>query len=126
MTSRSDLSAALDAYRELREPGAVGNLSHAALVSRYYDIVTPFYEYAWGTSFHFSPRRPGERLATAHRRHEEGVGRLLGLRSGMRVADVGCGVGGPLLAIAGATGASITGLNNNAHQETSDQAHPWA
>ena len=121
MTSRSDLSAALDAYRELREPGAVtggaaGGRSHAALVSRYYDIVTPFYEYAWGTSFHFSPRQPGERLATAHRRHEEGIGRLLGLRSGMRVADVGCGVGGPLRAIAAATGASITGLNNNAHQ----------
>ena len=120
MASRSDLSAALDDYRELRNPrassAADGARSHSALVSRYYDIVTPFYEYAWGTSFHFSPRRPGERLAAAHRRHEEGVGRLLGLRSGMRVADVGCGVGGPMATIAAATGGSVTGLNNNAHQ----------
>ena len=120
MASRSDLSTALDDYRELQSPrassGAGGVRSHSVLVSRYYDIVTPFYEYAWGTSFHFSPRRPGERLADAHRRHEEGVGRLLGLRSRMRVADVGCGVGGPLGTIARATGASITGLNNNAHQ----------
>ena len=120
MVSRSDLSAALDDYRELRNPEASSSgeraRSHSALVSRYYDIVTPFYEYAWGTSFHFSPRRPGERLADAHRRHEEGVARLLGLRPGMRVADVGCGVGGPLATIAGVSGASITGLNNNAHQ----------
>ena len=121
MTRRSDLSTALDAYRALRAPGAgtggaAGGPSHTALVSRFYDVVTPFYEYAWGTSFHFSPRQPGERLAAAHRRHEERVGQLLRLRPGMRVADVGCGVGGPLLAIARATGASITGLNYNAHQ----------
>lgn len=120
MAGRSDLSAALDDYRELRNPKDApsrgGARSHSALVSRYYDIVTPFYEYAWGNSFHFSPRRPGERLADAHRRHEEGVARLLDLRPGMRVADVGCGVGGPMAAIAGVSGASVTGLNNNAHQ----------
>ena len=121
MAGRNDLAAALGEYRELWSPrassdGADGARSHPALVSRFYDFVTPFYEYAWGTSFHFSPRRPGERLAAAQRRHEEGVGRLLGLRSGMRVADIGCGVGGPLATIARATGASITGLNNNAYQ----------
>ena len=119
--NRNDLAAALGEYRELWSPrasseGADGAHSHSALVSRFYDFVTPFYEYAWGTSFHFSPRRPGERLAEAQRRHEEGVGRLLGLRSGMRVADIGCGIGGPLATIARATGASITGLNNNAYQ----------
>ena len=121
MAGRDDLAAALGEYRELWSPhasagGADGTRSHSALVSRFYDFVTPFYEYAWGTSFHFSPRRPRERLAEAQRRHEEGVGRLLGLRSGMRVADIGCGVGGPLVTIAKATGASITGLNNNAYQ----------
>ncbi len=125
MASRSDLAAALNDYRALRNPTQGGsealestarNPTHAQLVSRYYDVVTPFYEYGWGTSFHFSPRRPGERLATAHRRHEEGIGRLLDLQPGTRVADVGCGVGGPLATIARATGAHITGLNNNAHQ----------
>ena len=120
MASRSDLSAALDDYRGLRNP-SVGSSrdnarSHSALVSRYYDIVTPFYEYAWGNSFHFSPRRAGERLADAHRRHEEGVARLLDLRPGMRVVDVGCGVGGPLVTIARASGATVTGLNINARQ----------
>ena len=121
MASRTDLSSALEDYRDLQNPGASSSRadsvrSHSTLVSRYYDVVTPFYEYAWGTSFHFSPRHTGERLAQALRRHEEGVGRLLDLRPGMRVADIGCGIGGPLATIARATGARITGLNNNAHQ----------
>lgn len=120
MAGRSHLSAALDDYRALRKPEAPasrpGARSHSVLVSRYYDVVTPFYEYGWGDSFHFSPRRPGERLPDAHRRHEEGIARLLELRSGMRVADLGCGVGGPMATIAEATGASITGLNNSAYQ----------
>ena len=34
----------------------------------------------------------------------------------MEVADIGCGVGGPLITIARATGARITGINFNAHQ----------
>ena len=119
MADRNDLSAALDEYRELWSPRADGvgvARSHPALVSRFYDFVTPFYEYAWGTSFHFSPRHAGERLAEAQHRHEKGIGRLLDLRPGMRVADVGCGVGGPLATIARATGSSITGINNNAYQ----------
>ena len=95
VADRNALATALGQYRELWQPraspdGADGDRSHTALVSRFYDVVTPFYEYAWGTSFHFSPRHPGERLTQAQRRHEEGVGRLLGLRSGMRVADIGC------------------------------------
>ena len=121
MASRTDLSSALEDYRELQRPvasssGAETVRSQSVLVSRYYDVVTPFYEYAWGTSFHFSPRHTGERLAKAQRRHEEDMGSLLDLRPGMQVADIGCGVGGPLVTIARATGASITGLNNNAHQ----------
>ena len=34
----------------------------------------------------------------------------------MEVADVGCGVGGPMVTIARATGANITGINFNAYQ----------
>ena len=86
------------------------------LVSRFYDVVTRFYEIGWGSTFHFSPRRPGENLRVSQRRHDEGIGELLRLRPGMRVADVGCGVGGPLVTIAEATGASITGINFNTRQ----------
>ena len=86
------------------------------LVSRYYDVVTQFYEYAWGSSFHFSPRTRGESLKASQRRQELVVGELLRLGPGMRVADVGCGVAGPLVTIGKATGASIVGLNYNAYQ----------
>jgi sterol 24-C-methyltransferase len=40
----------------------------------------------------------------------------VGIKKGMKVLDVGCGVGGPAREIAHFTGAHITGLNNNAYQ----------
>jgi sterol 24-C-methyltransferase len=119
--SGGDMRDALDDYYEMKSleggqdaPGKVE--AQPNLVSRYYDVVTQFYEYAWGQSFHFSPRRPGENLLASQKRQEEGVGQILNLKPGMRVADIGCGVGGPLVTIGKATGASITGLNFNAHQ----------
>ena len=103
-----DINESADADRKVAE--------QPSIVSRYYDVVTSFYEYAWGSSFHFSPRRQGEGLKTSQERHERGVGDLLNLKPGMRVADVGCGIGGPLVTIGKATGASIVGLNFNKYQ----------
>lgn len=40
----------------------------------------------------------------------------MGLRPGMRVLDVGCGVGGPAREIARFSDVHITGLNNNEFQ----------
>lgn len=119
MPHRSRPCAAPDDYRALRAPGSTGPglvRSQSTLASRYYDAVTPFYEYAWGTSFHFAPRRPGERLPASLRRQEEHIARTLRLRPGMQVGDVGCGIGGPMVTIARASGANITGLNVNARQ----------
>lgn len=79
-------------------------------------MVRRFYEYGWGQSFHFAPRRSGGGLHAAQRRQEVGVAELLDLGPGTKVADTGWGVGGPLINIAKATGASITGLNFNAYQ----------
>jgi sterol 24-C-methyltransferase len=41
---------------------------------------------------------------------------MMGLREGMRVLDVGCGVGGPAREIAKFAGVNIVGLNNNDYQ----------
>lgn len=41
---------------------------------------------------------------------------MMGLRDGMKVLDVGCGVGGPAREIAKFSGANIIGLNNNDYQ----------
>lgn len=117
----SMLREALDDYYKIKALGdshddAARIAEQPRLVSRYYDIVTRFYLFAWGTSFHFSPRRPGESLIASQRRQEQGIAQILRLEPGMRVADLGCGVGGPMVAIAEATGANITGINYNAYQ----------
>ena len=86
------------------------------LVNQYYDLVTDFNEYGWGPSFHFAPRAPNESFAASLARHEHYLAHRLALRPGMRVADLGCGVGGPLREIARFSGATIVGVNNNAYQ----------
>ena len=82
----------------------------------YYDLVTDFFEYGWGRSFHFAPRVPGESFKASIARHEHYLAHVLGLGPGMVVADIGCGIGGPLLEIARFSGAGIVGVNSNAHQ----------
>ena len=82
----------------------------------YYDLVTDFFEYGWGRSFHFALRTPGESFKASLARHELFLAAKLGLNSRMLIADIGCGVGGPLLEIARYSGARIVGVNSNAYQ----------
>lgn len=97
--------------------GAVARkANHKDLVDTYYDLATDFYEYGWGRSFHFAPRAPQESFRASIVRHQHFIAHMLGLRPGMRVADLGCGVGGPLREIARFSGAKILGVNINAYQ----------
>lgn len=89
---------------------------YTKLVNHYYDLVTDFYEFGWGQSFHFATRRRGESFDESIRRHEHYLASRLGLRTGQRVLDVGCGVGGPMRNIAHFSGASVVGINNNDYQ----------
>jgi sterol 24-C-methyltransferase len=90
--------------------------NYTKMVNDYYDLVTDFYEYGWGQSFHFAPRHPGESFKASLVRHELYLAHVLGLRPGMKVLDVGCGVGGPMRAIARFSGANVVGVNNNDYQ----------
>lgn len=83
---------------------------------RYYNLVTDFFEYGWGRSFHFAPRVEGESLPASLARHEHYMAHRLNLRPGMVVVDLGCGVGGPLREIARFSGAKIVGVNINEYQ----------
>ncbi len=85
-------------------------------VNLYYDLVTDLFEYGWGQSFHFAPRAPRESFPASIARHEHYMAHRLGLRPGMKAADLGCGIGGPLREIARFSGAKIIGVNNNAYQ----------
>ncbi|MCY4115210.1 MAG: methyltransferase domain-containing protein [Chloroflexi bacterium] len=95
----------------------VAQISDAATVNNlYYDLVTDFFEFGWGRSFHFAPRVPGESFKASLARHEHYLAHRLGLGPGMVVADLGCGVGGPLIEIARFTDAKIIGVNSNGYQ----------
>ncbi|KIM70574.1 hypothetical protein SCLCIDRAFT_1206702 [Scleroderma citrinum Foug A] len=90
--------------------------SYTDVVNGYYDGATELYEYGWAKSFHFSRFYKGESLAASLARHEHYLSAKMGLRPGMRVLDVGCGVGGPAREIARFSDVHITGLNNNEFQ----------
>jgi len=96
---------------------------YTELVNTYYDLATDFYEWGWGTSFHFAPRRYGESVASSIARHEHFLASRLGLKPGMKALDVGCGVGGPMMEIARFSRANVVGINNNAYQITRGEKH---
>lgn len=90
--------------------------NYAQMVNNYYDLSTDFYEFGWGQSFHFAPRHRGEALHASLVRHELYLALVLKLGPGMRVLDVGCGVGGPMRNIARFSSAYVVGVNNNDYQ----------
>jgi len=106
------------------EPYAVAKQAqYATIVNHFYDLVTDFYEYGWGHSFHFATRFKGETMREATARFEHFIALRLGLRPGLHVLDAGCGVGGPMQTIARFSGASILGVNNNDYQVKRANAH---
>ena len=97
--------------------------SYSTLVNQYYDLVTDFYEFGWGQSFHFAPRFKHEQFRDSLERHERFLGRKLRLEPGVKVLDLGCGVGGPMRYLAKHTGADITGVNANGYQVERGRKH---
>ncbi len=85
-------------------------------VNQFYNLLTDFLELWMGRSFHFAPRAAGESYKASLARHEHYLAHSLGLRPGMTVADIGCGIGGPLIEISRFTGANIVGINSNEYQ----------
>ncbi|KXN84388.1 Sterol 24-C-methyltransferase erg6 [Leucoagaricus sp. SymC.cos] len=90
--------------------------NYTDVVNGYYDGATGLYEWGWSQSFHFSRFYKGEAFLASLARHEHYLSCHMSLKPGMRVLDVGCGVGGPAREIAMFSDANIVGLNNNAFQ----------
>ena len=119
-----EVKSAVDQYTEIYDSGTERRQeAYRSMTSHFYDLVTDFYEFGWGRSFHFAPRRRGESFKASLVRHQHFLSDRLALKPGMRVLDAGCGVGGPMGALARHTGASFVGLNNNAYQIERAKAH---
>jgi len=116
--TRSQVRPAIEEYLGYYDRAGVKERKqdYPAVVNDFYHLVTKFYEFAWGQSFHFAPRRRDESFPASLARYERYFGERLGLAPGMRALDIGCGVGGPLREIVRASGAHVTGLNLNAYQ----------
>lgn len=69
-----------------------------------------------GQHFHFCRFRKGEPFAQAQARYEHFLAASIGLKPGMKVLDIGCGVGGPARELAHFAGCDIVGLNNHQYQ----------
>lgn len=126
--SGHELQGTVEAYRRSFDESAGGSEAsrksgYGAVVNQYYDLVTDFYEYGWGESFHFAVRNRAESLEASILRHEHYLALRLGLGGGAAVLDVGCGVGGPARNIATFSGARVTGLNINAYQVERARKH---
>lgn len=117
-TIRKDLGKQIGEYTDLFDEADAEKRksNYATVVNKYYDLATDFYEFGWGSSFHFAPRHKWETLEASIQRHELWLANRLGLKEGMKAIDIGCGVGGPLKNIARFSKAQIVGLNNNEYQ----------
>ncbi len=123
-----DPREALTQYHELRDRAESADLEQKRaifpkIVNHFYDVVTDFYEFAWGQSFHFAPRKRDESFADSIVRHQHVLADKLELSPGKRFLDIGCGVGGPLQGVARYSGATGVGVNNNAYQISRGEQH---
>lgn len=90
------------------------------LVDSFYDLVTDFYCFGWGESFHFSTRYDvTESFSASIARLEFFVALKLQVKSTDRLLDCGCGIGGPMRSIAKfAKPTQIDGITINQYQVT--------
>ncbi|WCJ39930.1 Sterol 24-C-methyltransferase [Euphorbia peplus] len=107
-----------------RSPKQIQTLENVpGFVDTFYNLVTDIYEWGWGQSFHFSPSIPGKSHRDSTRLHEQFAVDQLKIKPGDRVLDAGCGVGGPMRAIAAHSGANVVGITINEYQVTRARAH---
>lgn len=109
-------TADLHARRYAPRVESVPSVDDSTGTAHYYNLVTDFYEYGWGQSFHFAPRFDGEAVPASLARLEHLLALRLGLAPGVQVLDAGCGVGGPMRAMARLSGASIVGVTISEYQ----------
>jgi sterol 24-C-methyltransferase len=98
-------------FQAMLETPAKRTTHYKEIVRAYFDRVTDTYRAKWSDSFHMAIFTGSEPLEEALVATERKIANLGGFRPGMKVLDVGCGVGGPALNIAASSGVHVTGVN---------------
>jgi len=88
----------------------------AQVTDSYYEFATAAYENNWSTRFHYAPFSPTDTLHSAQCFCEHRLALFMGLKPGMKVLDVGCGVGGPAREMAKLVGCEVIGITINQNQ----------
>ena len=104
--------------RAFAADGRAADYDHTRTVTEYYDLCSELMTFFWGESLHFAPLSPDESLRDSKIRHQRQIIAKLTLREGMTVADIGCGIGGPMRRVAREAGVRVLGINSNEIQLT--------
>lgn len=97
--------------RSVGSAADTNSYDHAETAREYYDLCNEFMNFGWGDSLHFAPLSPTETLEESQIRHQRLMISKLELSEGMRVLDVGCGIGGPMRRVAGEADVNVVGVN---------------
>ena len=103
-------------------PPAVAAPGLNAAVEKYYDTTLDLYEELWGEHVHHGFWEPGQRPGDGADRHaatDRLVHELVAfaqIPAASHVLDVGCGIGGPALYLAGPHGCHVEGVTLSAAQ----------
>lgn len=92
------------------------NAADEDIANSFYNMASDFYEYGWGDCFHFGFRHISEGHGKAVDNAQDHLAIKLQVGDMDKVADFGCGIGGPARGIVRRTGANVTGITINAHQ----------
>ena len=69
--------------RETKEKERLENAQ--TVIESFYNLVTDFYEYGWGQSFHFAPIYDDKTFPECIAEYERDVGKMLGAKPGMKL-----------------------------------------
>jgi len=98
-------------FQAIVKDPAARKANYREMVRAYFERITDAYREKWSESFHFAIFGGDEPLEEAIVATETRLADEAQIRPGMRILDVGCGVGGPALNLAEHTGAHVTGVN---------------
>ncbi|GAA0441837.1 methyltransferase domain-containing protein [Streptomyces sp. NPDC046215] len=114
------------AYEELARDPAERTRRSTRMIRDYYAFCTDIYRATWGESHHFPVFHGGESRAEAMAAGERDLADRGGFTAGMKVLEIGSGVGGPAVTIAAHSGAHVTGLDLVEHRVEHARAHAAA